>query len=247
MIVTFTDFGTEGPYLGQMRAAALAVAPGTDVVDLMSDAPVFDIRASAYLLPAAVASIAPPCVCLGVVDPGVGSSRRPVALKADGRWFVGPDNGLFTVVARRASDAAWHEIAWRPESLSKSFHGRDLFAPVAGFIASGDDGPDPGWGRRIAGPSVTGDDWPNDLAEVIYVDRYGNCMTGLRARALPSDAVLDVGGASLPRVGTFSDVSPGESFCYENALGLIEISVNRGSAALELGLETGSQVSVRNL
>lgn len=247
MIVTFTDFGTEGPYLGQMRAAALAMAPGTDVVDLMSDAPVFDIRASAYLLPAVIEPIAPPCVCLGVVDPGVGGARRPVVLKADGRWFVGPDNGLFAIVARRAREVDWYEIAWRPQRLSASFHGRDLFAPVAGMIAAGDDGAMPGWGRRMTRPAVDGSDWPADLSEVVYVDRYGNCMTGIRAGSLETGAELRTGDISLPRVRTFSDVSHGVSFCYENALGLMEISVNQGDAAQRLRLRPGSQVSVRNV
>lgn len=247
MIVTFTDFGTMGPYLGQMRAAALAVAPQAAYVDLMSDAPQFDIKASAYLLPAVVASLSVPFVCLGVVDPGVGSARRPVALKADRNWFVGPDNGLFAIVARRAREAAWYEITWRPDTLSASFHGRDLFAPVAGRIAAGDEGGRPAWGRPVDGPSESGDGWPGDLAEVIYIDGYGNCMTGIRASEAGSRTGLDVGGLSLPRVRTFSDVSPGECFCYENALGLIEISVNRGNAANVLGLRGGSQVSVRNL
>lgn len=245
MIVTFTDFGVEGPYLGQMRAAVHAVWPEATVVDLMSDVPAFDIKAAAFLLPAVIKSIAAPCVCLGVVDPGVGSDRRPIALQADDRWYVGPDNGLFSVVAARAERVAWYEITWRPVRLSASFHGRDLFAPVAAMIAMG-AAPEK-WGARIPGDHAVMLDAADELAEVIYIDGYGNCMTGIRASSVSEDAVMSVSGQSLTRARTFSDVSPGSCFCYENALGLMELALNGGSAAVSLGLKVGSQVSVRNL
>lgn len=242
MIVTFTDFGTQGPYLGQMRAAVLAIAPKATVIDLMSDAPAFDIKASAYLLPAAIRDIAGPFVCLGVVDPGVGSARKPVALHADGNWYVGPDNGLFALVARRASKAIWYEILWRPETVSHSFHGRDLFAPIAAMIETGDR---LSWGAPLENPETDTDEWPDDLAEVICIDGYGNCMTGIRAATVSPTASLQVDGRSLPRVQTFADMPVGAGFCYENALGLIEISVNQGDAALRFGLTLGGQVNVR--
>tara|TARA_R110000787_G_scaffold144231_1_gene257923 strand:+ start:155 stop:937 length:783 start_codon:yes stop_codon:yes gene_type:complete len=254
MIVTFTDFGVQGPYLGQMRAAIMDVAPRVPVIDLMSDVPAFDVRAAAYLLPAVMAPFAAGTVCLGVVDPGVGSQRRPVVLKADDRWFVGPDNGLFEIVARRAQCASWWDITWRPDILSSSFHGRDLFAPVAAEIARGlqTDGA-PALGRCAAIQHADGvpnslfGDLPDDLPAVIYIDGYGNCMTGLRWDNLDGRACLRIGEFTVMRADTFSDVEIGTPFFYKNALGLLEIAVNQGRADADIDLSVGSQVSVRNL
>ena len=139
MLVLVTDFGVAGPYLGQMKAVLYRDAPGVPVVDLFSDAPTCNPRATAYLLSAYAMEFPAGSVFLGVVDPGVGTeARRPVAVEADGRWFVGPDNGLFSLVARHAHTAHWWEITWRPQHLSMSFHGRDLFAPVAAMLARGE-------------------------------------------------------------------------------------------------------------
>ena len=139
MIVLFTDFG-RGPYLGQMHAVLTRLAPEIPVVELFSDAPAFDAKASAYLLAAYAEVFAKGDVFICVVDPGVGGPRAPLVVEAGGRWYVGPDNGLLAMVARRAqatgAPQAW-EITWRPERLSASFHGRDLFAPVAAELARG--------------------------------------------------------------------------------------------------------------
>jgi hypothetical protein len=240
MILLFTDFGTEGPYVGQMRAVLAAEAPGCPAIDLMHDAPTFDPRASAYLL-AALAERAPAgSVFLCVVDPGVGTMRAPLVVQAGRCSFVGPDNGLLALVARRAPPAAAWEIAWRPERLSASFHGRDLFAPIAAMLARGKV-PEV---RPRALDGLVGADWPEALAEVIYLDGYGNAMTGLPAQRLGPEAVLTVGGRRLAHAETFGAVPTGTAFWYENSSGLAEIAVNRGSAAAELGLAVGSAVQV---
>jgi len=233
MIAMFTDFGLEGPYAGQMEAVLAAQAPGVPVVSLMHDAPAFNARASAYLLAAFIRPFPASSVFVCVVDPDVGSKRKPVMLRADDRWFVGPDNGLLTIVARRAAHAKWHEILWRPEHLSASFHGRDLFAPAAAMLACGDM-PD----ARPCTPAV-GADWPDDLAEVVYIDRYGNAMTGMRATCLDISAMLQVGGRRIAHARTFSEAGPGECFWYENAMGLVEIAANRASASALLDLRIG--------
>ena len=154
MIVLFTDFGWQGPYVGQMKAVLAQQAPDQTVIDLMHDAPVFNSRAAAYLLASLVEPFPKDTVFLAVVDPGVGSGeRRPCVLQADGRWYVGPDNGLFNVIAKQSAEYTAWVIDWQPDSLSDSFHGRDLFAPVAAQLASGqlpaDDGNQPG--ARSAG------------------------------------------------------------------------------------------------
>ena len=131
MIVLVTDFGLAGPYTGQVKAVLTQAAPGVPVIDLFADAPAGNAKASAYLLAAYAAWFPAGTVFLSVVDPGVGSERAPVVVEADGRWYVGPGNGLFELVRRRAAVSRCWEITWRPATLSNSFHGRDLFAPVA--------------------------------------------------------------------------------------------------------------------
>lgn len=238
MILLFTDFGLEGPYVGQMKAVLHAQAPGVPVVDLFADAPAFDPKRSAYLLAAYAIEFPPPAIFLAVVDPGVGSDRRPVVVEADGRLYVGPDNGLFELVWRRAGQRRAFVIDWKPERLSASFHGRDLFAPVAARLARGD--------RTGLSPAdgLAPRDWPDDLAEIVYVDRYGNAMTGLRAARLAAGTVLRAGGRRLDRRRTFFEAREGDAFWYENANGLAEISINRGRADRDLGLLVGHPIEI---
>ncbi|MFQ5785386.1 MAG: S-adenosyl-l-methionine hydroxide adenosyltransferase family protein [Alphaproteobacteria bacterium] len=241
LVVLFTDFGYEGPYVGQVKAALWREAPDAPVVDLMHDAPAHRPDLAAYLLAALAPEFPEGCVFLGVVDPDVGSpARRPVVLCAGGRWYVGPDNGLFEIVARRAGDAEWREIDARPARLSASFHGRDLFAPAAGRLLRGDAVA--GVSRDAA--SRPGSDWPDDLARIVYIDRFGNAMTGMRAKAVPAGKTIAVGNARLPRARTFADLSEGAAFWYENSNGLAEIAVNRGRAADALGLGIGDRVTL---
>ncbi len=241
MIVLFTDFGLEGPYVGQMKAVLYRDAPGVAVIDLFSDAPPHRARAAAYLLAAYAPEFPLDAVFLAVVDPGVGSKeRRAVVVRADGRWYVGPDNGLLNVVSMRARAVCWWEVTWRPARLSASFHGRDLFAPVAAQLASGKSPP----GTPVESPAGMSEDWPEDLAEVVYVDHFGNAMTGLRASGVAPDSVLHAGDHALRAARTFSDVSPGEAFWYENANGLVEIAVNQGRADAQLGIAPGDAIHI---
>ncbi len=241
MIVLFTDFGPAGPYVGEMKAVLYRQAPGVPLVDLFADAPAFDPMACAYLLAAYTSGFPDGTVFLCVVDPGVGGARLPVVVEADKRRYVGPDNGLFELVARRADRARWWEITWRPERISASFHGRDLFAPVAARLARGEPPP----GEELRAADRPGGDWPDDLARIIYVDHFGNAMTGLRAQTLAPGTILEAAGRRFERVRTFSDAPPGAAFWYENANGLAEIAVNRGGAGPELGLGVGAPVTVR--
>ena len=240
MIALFTDFGLHGPYAGQMKAVLLDMAPGVPVIDLFADAPAGDPKASAYLLAAYAPWFPERTVFLCVVDPGVGGERPAVIVEADRRWYVGPGNGLFELVRRRARKAQSFDITWRPKTLSASFHGRDLFAPVAAILARGDEPP----GRPRADGADRRADWPDDLAEIVYVDHYGNTMTGLRAAMLSPGAKLGVAGRVLERARTFGDRPPGAAFWYENSNGLAEIAVNQGRADRELGLSIGAAVAI---
>lgn len=240
-ILLYTDFGLEGPYRGQMHSVLAALAPACPVIDLMADVPVHDPRAGAYLLAALVPFIPPGSVVVGVVDPGVGSpEREPVVLEADGVWYVGPGNGLFAIVARRAAVCRWWRIEWRPQHLSASFHGRDLFAPVAARLARGEPPP------AAAMPAPTCD-WPDDLPCVVYVDHFGNAITGLRAAQLPANAAVGIAGRTVRHARTFADVPVGVPFWYENSHGLLEVAANRARAADLLGIELGAPVAISHV
>ena len=240
MIVLFSDFGLEGPYTGQVKTVLYQTAPTVPVIDLFADAPAGKPKPAAYLLAAYAVWFPPGTVILAVVDPGVGGTRGAVVVEADGRWYVGPDNGLFELVQRRALAVRSWDILWRPGAMSASFHGRDLFAPIAGQLARGIFPSEPQRSDEIGRCA----DWPDDLAEIVYIDRYGNAMTGLRVAVLADTTYLRVSGRVLPRARTFSDVPAGTAFWYENSNGLAEIAVNAGRADAALDLALGSPVII---
>src|SRR5260370_9495308 len=213
IIVLFTDFGLEGPYTGQVKTVLHQIAPGVPVVDLFADLPAAKPQPAAYLLAAYGGWFPPGTIILAVVDPGVGGERAAVVVEADSRWYVGPDNGLLELVMRRAVLTPSWEISARPYAISASFHGRDLFAPVAGLLARGDQ-PD----GRLPPPLVSRrPDWPDDLPEIVYIDRFGNAITGLRAALIPDEARLAVAGRALARRGTFSDVPAACALWYQDS------------------------------
>jgi S-adenosylmethionine hydrolase len=190
MIVLFTDFGADDVYVGQVKAALLEQLPsGTVIIDLLHSVPNFQARAGAHLLAALQDRFPSGTVFLAVVDPGVGTQRDALMLNADGKWYVGPDNGLLSIVVARAQTARTWRIVWRPHRLSMSFHGRDLFAPVAACLERGDVPLDKI--EEIAQLQVRAG--VDDLAEVIYIDHYGNAFTGLRACNVPRSAMIAVG------------------------------------------------------
>jgi S-adenosyl-L-methionine hydrolase (adenosine-forming) len=238
-IVLFTDFGSADIYVGQMKSVLQRLAPPIPVIDLLHDAPAFNVRASAHLLATMVGLFAEDTVFLAVVDPGVGGARDAIVMQADERWYIGPDNGLLSVIAARAVKGHCARIVWQPEQLSNSFHGRDLFAPVAATLAVQGSLPKH-WFEHSEGLKVEfgGDDLP----EVIYLDHYGNAHTGIRASGIPRDSSLVMGERSLRFAQVFSETDKGAAFWYENSQGLVEIAVNCGSAAQSLGLKIGDRV-----
>ncbi|PPR10133.1 MAG: Adenosyl-chloride synthase [Alphaproteobacteria bacterium MarineAlpha11_Bin1] len=240
MIVLFTDFGEIGPYVGQLKAVLMREAPEVPIIDLLHNAPPFRVRASSYLLSSLIDIFPTDAVFLCIVDPGVGGSRAPAIVEADGRRFVGPDNGLFEIVLRRAELTSFQRITWKPENLSPSFHGRDLFAPVAARLANGQQVPS----ESKLVDEIRRADWPDDLQEVIYFDHFGNAITGLRAKNVPVNAEITVNDRRLVRARTFSDLPKGGVFWYENSSGLVEFAVNQGDAKTTFDINIGSEFNV---
>ena len=240
MIVLFTDFGLAGPYTGQVNAVLHDTAPAVPVIQLFADAPAGQPKPASYLLAAYAAWFPAGTVLLCVVDPGVGGARRGLIVEAAGRLYVGPDNGLFELVLRRANRPRCRQITWRPAVLSASFHGRDLFAPVAGRLARGE--PPSTLANPIAAKRYR--EWPDDLAEIVYIDHYGNALTGLRGESLSPTARLVAGGQEVAHAETFSSVRSGAAFWYVNSNGLIELAVNARRADQALGLSIGSEVAI---
>lgn len=239
-IVLFTDFGSGDLYVGQVKAVLARLAPGMTVIDLLHDAPAFNVRAGAHLLAAMAGCFAGDSVFLAVVDPGVGGARDAIVMHADERWYVGPDNGLLSVVGARARNSDCRRIVWQPQQLSASFHGRDLFAPVAAALAVQGGLPDGGFERADRLKVEFGG---GDLHQIIYVDHYGNAHTGIRARGIARDAVLVAGEHRLSHARVYSEAAEGEAFWYENSQGLVEIAVNCGSAAQLLQLKIGAKLN----
>ena len=241
MIFLFTDFGAADLYVGQVKAVLVQSAPSVSVIDLLNDAARFRVEPAAHLLAALAQQLPIGSVTLAVVDPGVGTDRRPIVMRCEGRWFVGPDNGLLSVLAARASECELWEICWRPPTLSRSFHGRDLFAPIAARIAMGDLSS--GDLRAISKLQVELDG--GNLWQVIYIDGYGNVFTGIRGASFAASAMLWLAGQAIRPGGVFAEADQGSPFWYVDSIGVIEIACNRTSAAERLRVAVGDPVSDR--
>ena len=259
MVVTLlTDFGLADTYVGQVKGAILTVAPGAQLVDLTHSVPPQDIRTGAFHLWSAVAAFPAGSVHLAVVDPGVGTARRAVAVKTiRGDVLVGPDNGLLMPAAARLGgvDVAvqLREPAYFRSVVSSTFHGRDVFGPVAGHLANGASldrlGPAIGdLAHPIAFPPPR--DTPDGLrGEVLHVDVYGNLITSFDAETLPVSFVIDVAGRRITGAPHehYQAVPRGELLAVLGSSGTLEISVRDGDAASLLGIRAGAPVTVRRL
>lgn len=259
-IALLTDFGLSDHYVGAMKGAILSVCPDAVLVDLVHELPAFDVLAGAFALAAACPAFPAGTVFVAVVDPGVGSPRRGLALSAGGQLFVAPDNGLLGLVMAERGAGPLHEITnaalFRAE-VSATFHARDVFGPVAAHLARGlplaEVGPpvaDP-LPLPVAAPTeVAPGEW---AAAVVHVDRFGNLTTNLsadRLRRIAQDApasglVVRIEGAAVPLARTYADVPAGEPCALLGSAGFLEIAVNQGQASRLLGAGRGSAVRVR--
>ncbi|MCW8905680.1 MAG: SAM-dependent chlorinase/fluorinase [Sedimenticola sp.] len=240
MVLLFTDFGIGSHYVAQVKARLLSLGVSQPVIELCSDAPRFNPRAAAYLLASFRKQLPEHVLYLAVVDPGVGTPRRALLARDEQRLFVAPDNGLLSGVARRSEDFRVQSIELDPAGRSRTFDGRDLFAPAAAMLCRGEAVP----GHHLPNNELLGRDWPDSLAEVVYIDAYGNAVTGLSPEALDGKGYLMANGWKVPPAATFAEVPVGSPFWYINSNEMVEISVNQGSAADRLHLEIGTPLGV---
>jgi S-adenosylmethionine hydrolase len=249
-ITLTTDFGT-GTYVAQVRGVILSLLPEARVEDLCHAIGPGDVREAAYVLETVVPAYPEGSVHLCVVDPGVGGPRRAIAAAFAGRMLVGPDNGVFTAFLPRADEVReiTNTALFLPE-VSATFHGRDLFAPVAAQLAGGL--PLPVVGPVLAGPPVLLPDLraTGDAGVVLHVDRFGNLVTSFASKALedrPAAALAGPGGDVTARARTFCEAEGDRPFLYAGSGGRIEVAVNGGSAASSLGWGRGTAVALREV
>jgi S-adenosylmethionine hydrolase len=247
-ITLTTDYGLSDGYAGMLHGIIARHAPWVRVIDVTHLIPPGDVSRGAAILAQAVGHL-PPAVHVGVVDPGVGTARRPVAIQTPGGILVGPDNGLLTgaadVLGGVESTVRLTETAWFLPDVSMTFHGRDVFAPVAARLAAGvplaDAGPavDPGSLVRLPDPIVVvGDGYLE--AEVLTVDRFGNVQLAAPGTALDGlGEHLLVGGVRATRADTFADGQPGRLIAYVDSAGKVALAVNGGRAVVALAVTPG--------
>jgi S-adenosyl-L-methionine hydrolase (adenosine-forming) len=256
-----TDYGLEDAFVAVCHAVASSITPDLQITDITHLIPLGDIRRGAAVLAQAVPYF-PPAVHVAVVDPGVGTARRAVAVQAGGSLFVGPDNGLLSVAVTAAGGAEravalTNTLLWR-DTTAATFHGRDIFMPVAARLAAGmplDQAGDPAETASLVTlpPPECLLDGSTAHVEVVTVDRFGNVQLSLpgrdapRARLVPGTTVAlawDDREIRMPFVTTFGDVGPGEPLCYRDSGDWVAIAVAGGDAARQLGLRPGTKLTL---
>ncbi len=254
LVTLLTDFGTRDVYVGVMKGAIARINPALRVIDLTHHIPPQDVAAARFNLMNAVPYFPAGTVHVAVVDPGVGSERRAIALQTAQGYLVGPDNGIFDGVLQMGGAIAGVELTnpiyWRDPNPSDTFHGRDLFAPAAAHLASGV--PLAKLGRAVDLASLVTLALPSWQRQgccitgcIQYLDHFGNAVTTIPQGAIAGQAWrVEVAEHSLPGHTTYSAVAVGEPLALVGSHGLIELAVNSGSARENLQLHVGDRVAV---
>ena len=253
IITLTTDFGLADGYVGTMQGVILSIAPGATLVDLSHQVPAQDVRAGAFVLYQAVPFFPPDTIHVAVVDPGVGSQRRALALRTSHGVFVGPDNGLFSYVLASGElheTASLANRAYQLPYVSSTFHGRDIFAPAAAHLANGVPLGELGPPAQdlvllpLPRPELRADGLL--VAHVMHVDHFGNLILDVTAADLPGPVRLELAGRRIEGLSqTFADVAPGQLVAYGGSSRQhLEIAVRDGNATHSLGLGVGDQVLI---
>jgi S-adenosyl-L-methionine hydrolase (adenosine-forming) len=255
IITLTTDFGTSDHFVGTMKGVILRIAPNAQIVDISHEVQPFEVTDGAFTIAQAYRYFPKKTTHVVVVDPGVGSTRRPLMAEMAGQYFIGPDNGIFSMIFAREQAKVRHITAERYflHPISSTFHGRDIFAPVAAHLATGITPAK--FGKLIDDFLRLTFDQPNRTGKrawtgsVLKVDRFGNLITNLHIEQFPNIETrpfeLNVGLQVVTRLArTFADGSPGDLFVVVGSSGYLEVAANQASAAKALGCAAGSPVEL---
>ncbi len=253
LITLTTDFGSRDWFVGTVKGVIHGIEPRAAIIDLSHEVAPGDIRAAAFALAVSFGFFPAGTVHVAVVDPGVGGARRALAVQTQEYFFVGPDNGVLSWALRRERIRAVHELedsTFFLKPVSRTFHGRDIFAPVAASLCQGIS-------IKKLGPPLRDYvrlDWPEPRAlshglrgEVVYIDRFGNAITNINAADLPRKQALEVvleGKKVCPLAETYESVAAGQLVAIRGSSGFLELAINRGNAARRLHAEVGASVMV---
>lgn len=255
IITLTTDYGTTDHLVGVLKGVILKINPEVTIVDITHEVTPFDLLDGALAIASAYAYFPPRTIHVVVVDPGVGTERRPLLVSGQNQYFIAPDNGVLSGVFEREQNVVVRHLTsehYFLQPLSKTFHGRDIFAPVAAWLSKnwqpasmGEDITD---FKRLALPKPKEADG-GMKGVILRVDSFGNLMTNFRTEDLPAEAAekgelnLQVGTHSVTRmVHTFASGNAGEAVAYVGSSGYLEIAVNKGNAAKTLGIGRGTAV-----
>jgi S-adenosyl-L-methionine hydrolase (adenosine-forming) len=254
LITLTTDFGLCDPFVGIMKGVMLGINPEAELVDISHQIPSFDVLEGALVLAQSYRHFPAGTIHLAVVDPGVGSARRPILLSTQEAHFVGPDNGLFSFLYDREPSVAVRHLTaehYFRKPVSHTFHGRDVFAPVAAWLSTGI--PPESFGELISDyvrlPAARPEHSSAGLVQgvVLRIDKFGNVMTNLRPEDLPASAGfrLVINNREVARLVTdYAAGSPSEIFAIVGSAGFVEIAANQASAAEVLGARRGAEIYV---
>jgi S-adenosylmethionine hydrolase len=254
IITLLTDFGLQDYFVGAMKGVVLSINSSAIIVDITHDIPPQDVRAGAFNLLAVYRDFPAGTIHVAVVDPGVGSARKGIVIDCAGQLFVGPDNGLFSWICAREKSFRAVELSnekFFRNPVSRTFHGRDIFAPVAAALSSGVAIAE--FGQviddlvRLEGlVSATTDDGSIE-ATIIHIDRFGNCITNLTREHFGSGARLVVNDREVSAFRAFfadGEANRDDLFCFFGSAGFLEIAIQNSSAAKILGARRGDRVIV---
>jgi S-adenosylmethionine hydrolase len=253
IITLTTDFGLDDGYVGTMQGVILSIAAGATLVDLSHQVPPQDVRAGAFVLYQAVPFFPRDTIHLVVVDPGVGSQRRALAVHTSQGTFVAPDNGVLSYVLASTNV---HEAvsltnpAYRLPQVSSTFHGRDIFAPAAAHLANGvpltELGPRAINLVRLPVPEAEFTPGGDLIAHVLHVDHFGNLILDVTAGDLAEEVTFELAGRRIEGLSrTFADVAPGDPVAYIGSTrDHVEIALRNGNAAQEIGVDVGDEVLI---
>jgi len=259
-IVLMTDFGYKDNYVGLIKGVILNIAPDTNILDLTHNIQAQNIKQAAFILNNSMEYFPKDSIFLSVIDPGVGSERKAIAVKTENFYFVAPDNGILTYALEKEKIIEIAELTnpkYHLRKISNTFHGRDIFAPVSAYLSKGIAISNFGYSldyydiTKIGKPYFLMQDNSHYSGEVIYIDNFGNLITSLKASEIGLDIsnlkdwTVEIGKHKIKGISeTFSEVNENQLLAYIGSFGYIEIALRNGNASEYLGINNNSKIFI---